>query len=941
MRRLASSLLATAAILTMAPLAASAGEIAGRVSAGDGVVSLAGVQVEIVELGRTVATGTDGSFRFPAVPAGTYTLRTTYAAGAPVERRVQVPAEGTTTADLSLQPAEGQAIEEIVVVGQRFNLASAVSRQRAADGVQSVLTRDSIGQFPDQNVAESIRRLPGVNVLNDQGEGRFISVRGLDPALNAASINGVRTPAPEADTRAVALDVIPAELIESIEVKKTLTPDMDADTLGASIEINTTSALERREPFLGLKLEGSYNDLTDTWSPKGSLDFSTRLTDRLAVAGGLSYYKRRFATDNVEADNWNVENGVVYAVDLEYRDYDVARERLGGSLSVDYLLNDSTDLFFRLLHSRFEDQEFRRRLIFDMEDATPRAGTGSTASFDSADGERFTVIRDEKDRFESQTITSVSVGGETRVDAWTFDYMVAYAEAKELEDGSLDPARWRQRFSGAAASGGAVTFDYSQLGKPGFSFTRNGANFLNPARYSFFRLEETDLSESRDREYTGQADITRTVPLAAGSLDVQVGAKARLREKTYDFQMNFFDGYTGGLPLTGFVGPATFGITDINPVPGKRAFRDFFGPNRSRFQLSAVDTAYESAIADYAVDEDVYAGYALGRFETATLRLIGGVRVEHTENTLAGNRVELVEEGATRNGVVLGDDTVFVTRERFSRSYTDWMPSVLVRLEAAEDIVLRLGAYRNLVRPGIGQVAPRFIVEESEDGERSGEFGNPSLKPYRAWNLDAGGEWYFAREAVVSAGVFYKTVEDFIVNAEFENGTFNGVRYDEAVIPINGDEAEIFGVELNYQQSLIFLPEPFDGLLVSFNYTYTDAEGDVLGRTIPLPASSKHNYTAVLGYEKGPISLRLAASYRDEYLDEVRGSAQEDRYVKDHLQWDASAKYQINDHIQVFAELINIGDEPYLAFQKGPNGDRLLQYEEYSWTAKLGTRITF
>ena len=187
-------------------------------------------------------------------------------------------------------------------------------------------------------------------------------------------------------------------------------------------------------------------------------------------------------------------------------------------------------------------------------------------------------------------------------------------------------------------------------------------------------------------------------------------------------------------------------------------------------------------------------------------------------------------------------------------------------------------------------MAPRFIVEESEDGERSGEFGNPSLKPYRAWNLDAGGEWYFAREAVVSAGVFYKTVEDFIVNAEFKNGTFNDVPYDEAVIPINGDEAEIFGVELNYQQSLTFLPEPFDGLLVSFNYTYTDAEGDVLGRTIPLPASSKHNHTAVLGYEKGPISLRLAASYRDEYLDEVRGSAQEDRYVKDHLQWDASAK---------------------------------------------------
>src|SRR5687768_11232426 len=156
--------------------------------------------------------------------------------------------------------ADDNSIDTVLVVGQRASIARALSRQRAADGVESVLSRDGIGQFPDQNTAESLRRVAGVNVLNDQGEGRFVAVRGLSPDLNAASINGARVPAPEADVRSVALDVIPAELIESIEIKKSLTPDMDGDTIGGSIEINTTSAFDRNEPYLSFSGEGSYND---------------------------------------------------------------------------------------------------------------------------------------------------------------------------------------------------------------------------------------------------------------------------------------------------------------------------------------------------------------------------------------------------------------------------------------------------------------------------------------------------------------------------------------------------------------------------------------------------------------------------------------------------------------------------------------------------------
>ena len=189
--------------------------------------------------------------------------------------------------------------------------------------------------------------------------------------------------------------------------------------------------------------------------------------------------------------------------------------------------------------------------------------------------------------------------------------------------------------------------------------------------------------------------------------------------------------------------------------------------------------------------------------------------------------------------------------------------------------------------------------------------------------------------------MFYKTIDNFIVNAQFEEVTFNGVYADEALIPINGDEAEVRGIELNYQQSLSFLPGWLDGLLVGLNYTYTDSEGTVDGRTIRLPASAENTWNLSLGYEKGPISLRATAAYRDLYLDELGDSPEEDRYVEDHLQLDLSAKYRVTAQLQVFAQFVNLGDEPYVAYQPGPGSKRLLQYEEYSWTSNLGFRFNF
>ncbi|WP_150290063.1 TonB-dependent receptor [Sphingobium estronivorans] len=913
---------AAMALALTTPAAALAGTITGTVSDGTGTRALQSTQLRIVELGRVAEAGRDGSYRFPDVAPGTYTLEARYVGADPVRATVIVPATGDVDADIRI----GSTIDSsIIVVGQVANQASALSRQRAADGVESVLTRDAVGQFPDQNVAESLRRLSGVNILNDQGEGRFVSVRGLDPELNAASVNGVRLPAPESDVRSVALDVIPSELIESIEVKKSLTPDMDGDTIGASIEINTTSAFDRKKDLFSIKAEGSYNDLTDSVTPKGSFDFSKKITDNFGIAGGASYYKRRFATNNEEMDGWDVDNGIAYADTMEYRDYDVTRKRIGASLSLDWQPSPSTKLYARGLYSQFDDQEYRRRLTFEMDEA-PSSGSATTAGFDSQDGE-ITVTRDLKDRFERQRIRSLSLGGETNTGPWKFTYMGSLSKSSERENGSIDPVAFERKFDDGDDFG--VVFDYGNPRRTAYAITSGADIFLDPGEYEFDKVERTTLSDSQDEEWAVKADISRKFAMNGGEFTIQAGGKARWRTKSYNGTFDVYKGFDGDLTLADVLGKQDYDLASIDPVPAKKSFRKYFNENFSSFELDDGDTWQASNESDYSVDEDIQAAYLLGRWDSAKLRVVGGVRMEHTKNDITGNLLDL--------------DAQTLTVLNVKRSYTDWLPSLTARYEPVANLVLRAAGYKSLVRPKLSQLAPRVVIEDNE-----GEFGNPDLKPYRAWNIDLSAEYYFGRNAALSGGFFWKDVKNFTYVQVIEDYQYGSALLDEASIPVNGASGKIKGVELSYSQVFDFLPAPLDGLLAQVNYTYTDAKGTVLTdgdiadpRRIPLAASSKNTLNVVLGYEKGPLSLRAAGTYRDKYLDEIGDRAEEDRYVDDHFQLDLSAKYRITPGVRVFADWVNVTNAPYFAYQNLGGRQRLLQYENYSWTLKFGVSANF
>lgn len=937
-RRIRFASRALAMLMATSAFPALANTITGMVVDATGTRPLAGAEVRISGVDRVTQVDGEGRFRVTGVPAGNYDVTVSFAGAAPATKAVTVTDGGEQALTFALMP-EGAADSMILVVGQQATLLSSIARQRTSDTVTTVLTRDSIGQFPDQNVAESLRRAPGINVLNDQGEGRFVSVRGLAPGLNSSSINGNRVLSTGGDNRDVALDVVPNELIESIEIKKSLTPDMDGDTIGGSIDIQTTSAFDRKKGFIGLVAEGGYNELADKWSPKFSGNFSQPITENFGIAGGASWNRRRYATDNIEMDGWSTsDGGIDYAEDVEFRDYDVQRVRWGGNLSLDWRPSPTTTLYLRGLYSKFDDTELRRRLIFGF-DAEPESGTATSATFNSAD-DRIEVRRDLKDRREIQTIGTISAGGKTETGPWTITYDVARSYASQTEDGSLDPIRFRQRFEDPGALG--VTLDYSDLQRPAYSINFGNAAFVDPSAYEFSLLERTTREDAKDKEWSFRTDIAREIALDGGDLEIKAGGKVRLRDKRQNFIIDLFEDVDGGLTLADVLGSQTYTLADLGPLPDLALVRAFAASTPdSQFERNDLESDFVAASESFRAKEDIYAGYVQGRLDTGAVRVIAGVRVEHTKQNLTGSRTDIVEEGGTRNGVELDEDTLFITPVNFQRSYTNVLPSLNLRANLSPKVVARLGAFRSLSRPSFGQLAPRFTLSENEDGEREGSFGNPDLRPYKAWNFDATLEYYFSNQSVIQGGLFYKKITDFIVTTRQLDGTFAGIDFTEADIPLNGDEAEVYGAEFSYSQAFTMLPAPFDGLVTNVNYTYTNARADILGRRIPLPAASKHTANFVLGYEKGPISLRAAASYRDQFLDELGEDAEADRYVRPLFQIDLSAKYRVNKAFQLFFEVVNLNNADFTAYRNGPTQRRLLQFETYQRTFKGGVRANF
>ncbi|MGI9271847.1 MAG: TonB-dependent receptor [Woeseiaceae bacterium] len=917
--------------LLLSPIVA-AQTVTGEVTDANSTIVFKGAAVSITELQRSTTTDDRGQFRITNVPAGEYTLVVSYIGAADKSVPITVTDSGLALGAITISGTEGD-LEEIITYGQAAALAGALSQERSAENLVSVLDSDAMGQFPDQNVAESLKRLSGVTVENDQGEGRYVVIRGMDPDLNATSINGLRASAAE-PRRAMQLDVIPSDVLDGLEIHKTLTADMDGDAIGGSINVKTLSAFSRKGAYLKARAEASENGLSDEWGPKlsvaGSNIFDLASGKRLGVAAAISFHDRDLLIDNNEMDDWEVAaNGSDYSEEFQPRLYQVGRERIGGVLNLDLDVSDSTRLYAYTLYSKFTDTELRNRISAGLDGLDEATVTDTLASYSEVEIERDTKGRDRRGQI-AETL-SISLGSETQLDDWLVETQFGYSYGRERTPDQVS-GTWVAEFESGdgniTAGMPVLTLDRSNRRTPIIQ-TDFESVLLDP---SLYELDELELfkEENEDTSTSIALDFSRDTDFGS----MKFGAKMRWREKKTNEDAEIYSG-DGTVFLSDALlpnGGSVYGFpTPMDPVPDNRIERDILASGTG-IDIEDLDSEIDSNVADFVFDEDVLAAYGMATWDGDRSSITLGVRVESTDLDNRGNIVEIIEEDQNGPGNP-PEDQVVITPISATNSYTDVLPSANIRFEFSERLVGRASVFRSVVRPRVEEVALRV---EIEDGE--GELGNPDLDPFRAWNVDASLAFYPTDLSVVSFGVFYKQIEDFIFVQQIDDYDFLGTTLDEASIALNGEDATALGFEFNYQQHFGFLSPPFDGLILGFNYTYVDAEADTGDRKVDMPKQSANIANAMIGYEKGGFDFRLAMKYRDAYIDELV-DPDYDRFTADHTQLDLTAKYRFSDSWLVYAEVSNIGDEPEHYY--AGNKRRLYQYDEFGTFTAIGFQYNF
>ena len=935
-RRHALACAVAAALPLFAALSpAHAATVSGRITDSTGETGFQGATVRVLESNRQAVTGDDGSFRISGLPAGSYTLQVEYVGASPVQQAVEVgeplAAVGNIAIGASAGAGAATTLDTMLVIGQAAGQAAALSQQHASDNLVSIVSADAIGQFPDQNVAESLQRLPGVSLERDQGEGRFVVVRGLDAALNTTSINGMRVPGPEDDSRAVNLDVISSDLLETLEVVKTITPDMDGDAVGGHIEIKSLTAFDRPGRSVSGRVEASHNARSDNTNPKLSGTFTDRFgaNDDFGVAASVSWYERELASDGIEtatADWLEAPDGTGYKgiAEGEQRDYMITRERLSANLNFDWRPDMDNEFYWRNLFSRFEDDEVQSTNVFVFDDGDTVALDETGGRFEDATVEKFTEAR-----IQTQDIFATTLGGKAFRGPWTIDYSAAYSYAETEETDSYG-AGWVQEGLG-------LGYDIGGGGKRPHFFGLDNAAFTDAGAYE---LDEVVLEpySTKETETALKLDLQREFELGDTYGYIKFGAKSRLREKNADFDSTVFGGYGADYTLADFArGDVDYPYAPLQPIAGAGDLARFIAANRGQFEIDEEETAIERQGGDFRVDEDIHAAYAMTKLDFGQLSLIGGVRMERTEYDATGTRIELDESS--------GGDLVFMP-VGMSKSYTNWLPGLHARWEPRDGLVFRASANKTVSRPNFEDSAPYQVIEIEEDGdgglERYAELGNPDLDPMRATNLDLSVEYYPGGVSMLSASLFYKKIRDFVVVADVA-GTGAFVDFDEAIQPLNGDDATVRGLELGWTQQLSFLPGPLDGLLFSINHAWIDSDSTLPFREgeFSLPRQSDRVGNVSLGYENDTVSLRLAGNYRSSFLDSLEelDDPAFDRYVDDHFQLDLTAKYRLNPSTQLYFNAINLNDRPLYAYL----GERRFnsQFESYGRTFELGVQVNF
>lgn len=922
---------------------AQSGNIQGTISDENGLY-LPGANVMLPTLNKGAISDFDGKFTLVDIPEGTYTLKVSYLGYDDIQQEIKVNANKTTEVSLFVEPKsmelEGVDVTAYGLGGQ----SKALNTQKNNLNITNVVSTDQIGKFPDANIGDAVKRIPGITMQVDQGEARNIIVRGLSPQLNSVTLNGSRIPSAEGDNRNVQMDLIPADMIQTIEVNKAVTPDMDADALGGSVNLITRTSPQGFR--VSTTLGSGINFITDKAILNGSFLLGDRSDNgKFGWMLSASFNDNDFGSDNIEAE-WTDEfeyytgaddadgEPILEEVDVdpytnvfEQREYLVQRVRRSFSANMDYKFDANNSVFLKTMYNWRDDRENRFALgqeILDPEDL-------ELGDFTITDGvpTRFPVTvarqtkagidnnRNKNRRLEDQRMQNYSLGGNHLWGSLKVDWMTSYAKASE--------ERLNERYA-QYESEYIINNDVFNPRYPRFS----AANSADATNFDNFEFDEI----TEENQYTEEEDINVFVNFQLpadffgnGDGFVKFGGRGRFKSKLRD--NNFFE----------------FDLEDDFPTLGTVPLKDYSDPDfyagsqyligsfASEDWLAQLDLINGESIPDeflranYDVEENVYAGYVMANQKlTEKLGVLFGVRLEATKVTAIGNQIEDEEN-------VIGQ----ISRES---SYTNVLPGVHFKYDISSQTVLRFAWTNTLARPNYADLVPSLDIVT---GDQEIYAGNPDLEATTSMNFDVMVEHYYQSVGLLSGGLFYKDIDNFIYTFQGEttDDSFGaGTSGFEIFQPLNGDGASVFGAEVSFQRQLDFLPGFARNFSLYLNYTYLSSSANGIRnedgeeRTdLDLPNTAPNMFNGSLAYADKKFSARLSANFSDSYIDEIGGNDFEDRYYDTQLFIDFNASFQVNGNLSIYTTVNNINNQPLRYFQGVK--DRTMQAEFY------GQRLTF
>ncbi|WP_400261373.1 TonB-dependent receptor [Sphingobacterium sp. SG20118] len=901
-------------------------------------LSLPGATIKLLEGNRYTVSDQNGHFEFLNLPAGNYTLSVVYIGYQKIQKTISVKNDQKNYLILKLS-SSSMALDEAVVLGDMARgQAKALNQQKNNQNISNIISSDQVGRFPDANIGDALKRVPGITMQNDQGEARNIIIRGLAPHLNSVKINGDRIPSAEGDNRNVQMDLIPSDMVSTIEVNKTLTPDMDADAIGGSVNLVTRASPNGQR--ISATVAGGYGPIREKGNYTAGLVYGNRFANnKLGVVLSGSYNNNRFGSDNVEGVWKEGEKGQVFMSDMEVRKYDVQRIRRSTALAFDYKFNEKHMLYANAMYNWRDDRENRYRLryrkmnpIYDDQENI----TGVTGNLDRETKGGIDDNKNKNSRLETQKVQNYSIGGEHLVSPKiALDWSTNYAVASE--------DRPHERYIAYEVEDVAMTQDLSNTRFPLVTSVGDKAE-----DFKLGKISEND-NYTEESEFGAKINVRFPFSVIKDQKGrIRTGLRMRLKDKSRD---NIFYEYepVNAMGNLNTVPNSFYSGAGFQPgsqyIPGTFVDRNYLGnldlKNSSLFDEKEAPEEYLTE--NYQAKEKIFAGYVRWDQDiNEKLSMIIGARVEHTKIDYTGNFVLDEEdlEGSVHN----------------KNNYTNVLPNLSFKYNVDDSFVLRTAFTTALARPNYYALTP-YVSAISEDMEVSA--GNPGLKATYSYNFDLMAEKYYKSIGLISAGVFYKNLNDFIytyVDKQYTTDKFDASFPDqknpiptgenwEFVQQRNGDNVDVYGFEVAFQRQLDFLPGAFlKGFGVYVNYTHTNSKAKGITNEegeersgVKLPGTAPHMFNGSLSWENNRFSSRVSLNYTAGYIDELGGSDFEDIFYGKQLFVDANASYKITKKLRIFAEANNLTNQP-LRYYQGI-ASRTSQMEYYQARYNLGLKF--